>query len=245
MSQWTPLLQQGLPGLAALKKNTRKKSCFSPNQLFFLRNWRDPSLPNLLAEPVVEEMVEARDIVRAGNKVKMDKDKRGWPKLYRSDMVRGRHPKTKEWIMKGEVVEVVPGERAVFVVMDNRSSRLYKREGVRLDTTKRYQKHQEEELNSQLVGTELEARKDHKPEETLKVPRKARQDTNTSNAAPRRSSRLAKKRATLRTQEEAHDQETLPYYMNTVEEGRAEMWWGKPKYGLEDQEPHGLEDQKP
>ena len=141
--------------LAAIK-NTRNESGFSPNQLFFLRNLRDPSLPNLLAEPVVEEMMEARDRVRARAMVKKDEDNRGWPKLHRGDLVRGRHPKTKEWSMKGEVVEVVHGERAVFVVMDDRSSRLYKREDVRLDTTKRYQENKEVELNSQLVGTELE-----------------------------------------------------------------------------------------
>ena len=42
---------------------------------------------------------------------------------------------------------------------------------------------------------------------------------------------------TLWTQEEAHDPETLPYYMNAVEEGRAGRWWGKPQYRLEDPEP--------
>ena len=123
--------------LAAFK-NTRNKSGFSPNQLFFLRNWRDPSLPNLLAEPEMEEMVKARNRVRAGAMMKKDKDKRGWPKLHKGDVARGRHPKTKEWSMKGEVVKVVHGEKVVFVVMDDRSSRMYKREDVRLDTTKRY-----------------------------------------------------------------------------------------------------------
>ena len=75
--------------------------------MFFLRNWRDPNLSNLLAEPVVEAMVEARDEIRAGNKVKTDENKSGWPKLHLGEMVRGRHPKTKEWSMKGEVVEVI------------------------------------------------------------------------------------------------------------------------------------------
>ena len=79
--------------------------------------------------------------------------------------------------------------------------------------------------------------KDHKLEETLKVPRKARLVTNTSDTAPRRSSRIAEKMVTLVTQEEAHDPETLPYYMNIVEEGRAGRWWGKRQYGLEDLEP--------
>ena len=66
--------------LAAFQK-TRNKNGFSPNQLFFLRNWRDPNLRNLLAKPVVEEIVEARERVRAGEKVKTDEDKRGWPKI--------------------------------------------------------------------------------------------------------------------------------------------------------------------
>ena len=71
--------------------------------------------------------------------MKTDEVKRGWPKLYRGNMVRGRHPKSKEWSMKGKGVEVGHGERVVFVVMGNRSSRLYKKEDVRLDTNKRYQ----------------------------------------------------------------------------------------------------------
>ena len=41
--------------------------------------------------------------------------------------------------MKGEVMEVVHGERAIFVVLDDWSSRLYKREVFRPDTTKKYQ----------------------------------------------------------------------------------------------------------
>ena len=48
-----------------------------------MRNWQDPNLPNLLAEPVVEELVEARNRVKVGNKVKKDKDKKGWLKLYK------------------------------------------------------------------------------------------------------------------------------------------------------------------
>ena len=85
----------------AVFRNTRNESGYSPNQLFFLRNWWDPNLPHMLVEPVVEEMVEATDKVKAGSKVHADNHKRGWPKLHLSDMVRGRHPKTKEWRMKG------------------------------------------------------------------------------------------------------------------------------------------------
>ena len=110
--------------LAAFK-NTRNKSGFSPNQLFFLRNWRDLTLPSLMDKPTAEEMVNACDIVRAKRMVKKVKDKRGWKQLNRGDQVRGRHPKTKEWSMKGEVAEVVHGGRSVFVDLDDRSSRMY------------------------------------------------------------------------------------------------------------------------
>ena len=50
--------------------------------------------------------------------------------------------------MKGKVVEVVHGDRAVFQMMVNRSSRMYKREDIRLDTTKRYQEDDEKELKT-------------------------------------------------------------------------------------------------
>ena len=157
--------------------------------------------------------------------VKTDEDKRGWKKLHRGDQVRGRHPQTKEWSMKGEVVDVVHRDRAVFVILDDRSSRMYKWEDIRLDTTKKYQGIEEEELDNEWKGSELEARKDHKLEESLKVPRKARQSTNASDTGPRRSLRLAKKRVTLRPLEEAHDPNTLPYYMDPVEEGMVGRWW--------------------
>ena len=104
--------------------------------------------------------------------------------------------------MKGEVVELVHGDRAIFQMMVNRSSRMYKRENVRLDTTKMYQEDEEEKLNNQQMGTKLEARKDHKLEGFLKVPRKARQVPNTSNAVPRRSSRPENRKVTQRTQGE-------------------------------------------
>ena len=98
--------------LAAFK-NTRNEDGLSPNQLLFLRNWRDPSLQSLLAVPVVE-MVRARDRVRAGGMVTKDEDKRGWKQLNRGDQVRGRNPKTKEWSMKGEVEEGGPRRQSSF-----------------------------------------------------------------------------------------------------------------------------------
>ena len=71
-------------------------------------------------------MVKARDGVKASRMVKTDEEKRGWKKLHTGDQVRGRHPQTKEWSMKGEVVDVVHGDRAVFVKMDKESSRMFK-----------------------------------------------------------------------------------------------------------------------
>ena len=41
--------------------------------------------------------------VRAGNKLRTDEQKRVWPKLHIGDMVRGRHPKTKDWSMLNSV----------------------------------------------------------------------------------------------------------------------------------------------
>ena len=54
----------------AVFKNTRNESSYSPNQLFYLRNWRDPYLPHVHEEPAVEDMVNARDRVRHGRSLK-------------------------------------------------------------------------------------------------------------------------------------------------------------------------------
>ena len=99
--------------------------------------------------------------------------------------------------MKGEVAEVVHSGRSVFVALDDRNSRMYKKEDARLDTTMRYQENEEEELDNELRGSDLEVRKDHKLEESLKAPRKARKAISTNIPAPRRSLRLARKRVTL------------------------------------------------
>ena len=80
----------------AVFRNIRNESGYSPNQLFFLRNWRDHNLPHVLAEPVVEEMEKARDIVKVGHRVKKDENTRGWPQLHLGNIFRGRQPKTKE-----------------------------------------------------------------------------------------------------------------------------------------------------
>ena len=60
----------------AVFKNTRNKSSYSPNQLFYLRNWRAPNLPHVQKEPVVEEMVKVMDKIRNGRKVKNDELKK-------------------------------------------------------------------------------------------------------------------------------------------------------------------------
>ena len=39
-----------------------------------------------------------------------------WPKLCLGDMVRGQDPKTKEWSLKGKVMELVHGDRSVNVL---------------------------------------------------------------------------------------------------------------------------------
>ena len=76
----------------AVFRNIRNESGYSPNELFFLRNWRD----HVLGEPVVEEMEKARDIVKVGHRVKKDENTRGWPQLHLGNIFRGRQPKTKE-----------------------------------------------------------------------------------------------------------------------------------------------------
>ena len=54
--------------------------------------------------------------------------------------------------MKGEVIEVVHGNRSVNVALEDNSSRLFMREDVRLDSTKKYQEAKEEELKASWWG---------------------------------------------------------------------------------------------
>ena len=65
------------------------------------------------------------------------------------------------------------------VALENSRSRLFMREDVRLDSTKKYQEAKEEELKSQMAGTSLEVKNDKELEDTLKGERKARQRPNT------------------------------------------------------------------
>ena len=91
-------------------------------------------------------MEKARDRVKAGKKVKDNKNKRGWPKLHLSGMVRGRNPKTNEWSLKGEIIEMVHGDRSLNEALEDSRSRLFMTENVRLDSTKKYHEAEEEEL---------------------------------------------------------------------------------------------------
>ena len=70
--------------------------------MFFLRNWRDRNLPDLLAEPMLEEMEKAMERVQGGCKrVKEDKKKGAWPKLHAGDMVRRQEPKQRNGASRG------------------------------------------------------------------------------------------------------------------------------------------------
>ena len=60
---------------------------------------------------------------------------------------------TKEWSLKGEVIELVHGKRSVNVALEDSRTRLFTRADVRKDSTKRYQEAEEEELKSQVAGT--------------------------------------------------------------------------------------------
>ena len=76
----------------------------------------------------------------------------------------------------------------------------------------------------------------------MRKPRKAMHAPKTDQNEPRRSSRLARKRVTIETQEKAHNPEQLSYYMEVVEQGNAGRWCGKPRYGMEDRDTHDQED---
>ena len=64
----------------------------------------------------MEEMKKARERVKGGcYKVKEDELKAAWPVLHAGEMVRGQQPKTKDWSVKGEVLEMVHGDMSVNV----------------------------------------------------------------------------------------------------------------------------------
>ena len=178
-------------------------------------------MPDLRAEPVMEEMEKARERVKGGcYKVTEDELKAAWPALHAGNMVRGQHPKTTEWSLKGEVLEMVHGNRAVNVDLDCGRTRLFARDAVRKDTTKVYRQVEEEHLQSQLMGTVLEPRPDEQLEEPMRG-RKQNQRPNVEEDAPRRSLGLAKKSVTMGAQGSMDDPEGLPCYMQAVESGYA------------------------
>ena len=50
----------------------------------------------------MEEMEKARERVKGGcHKLKEDESKAEWLRLHPGYMVRGQHPKTKEWSLRG------------------------------------------------------------------------------------------------------------------------------------------------
>ena len=120
----------------AAYKNTRNETGFSPSQLFFLRNVRDPRLPDLGPEPKVGRMVEARDRVRAARAVAAE-DKPGLAPLQVGDLVVGQHPKSMEWTMDGEVTAVTHGERAYIMTYHDGGQRMLTRNQLKLDKTGR------------------------------------------------------------------------------------------------------------
>ena len=122
-------------------------------------------------------------------------------------MIRGQHPKTKVWSLKGKVLEMVHGDRAVNVELDEGNSRLFARDAVRKDTTRAYQEQEEEELRVQLGGEDsLEEQ-----QEGGEKQRNKRRSHNVEDVEPRRSLRLAKKKVTLGDTGTVDNPEVLPY----------------------------------
>ena len=111
-------------------------------------------------------------------------------------MVRGQDPKTNEWSLKGEVLELVHGERAVNMDLEDARTRLFERAAVKKNSTKKYQESEEEKLRNQVAGASLEAKEDAQLEESMQE-RRTRQMPNTEQGEPRRSPRPAKKKVTM------------------------------------------------
>ena len=109
----------------AAYKTTRTESGFSPAQLFFLRNIRTPNSPSLWREPNVEDMVVARDRIRAARATK-EEDRPGLPPLEVGDLVVGQNPKSNQWTMAGEVSAVTHRDRAYWIKFHEGGGRLYK-----------------------------------------------------------------------------------------------------------------------
>ena len=121
----------------AAYKTTRTESGFSPAQLFFLRNVRTAKTPSLWQEPIVEEMVVARDRIRAARATK-EEDRQGLAPLEVGDLVVGQHPKSCQWTMSGEVSTVTHGGRAYWVKFHEGGGRLFSRVDLKLDRSGNY-----------------------------------------------------------------------------------------------------------
>ena len=79
----------------ASHKTTRTESGFSPAHLFFLRNVRTPGTQSFWKELVMEDMVQARDRVRAARETK-EEDRQGLLPLEVGNLVLGQPPKSFE-----------------------------------------------------------------------------------------------------------------------------------------------------
>ena len=132
-------------------------------------------------------------------------------------MVRGQHPQTKIWSLKGKVLEMVHGDRAVNVELYEGRTRLFARDALRKDTTRAYQEQEEEELRVQLVG-EVNLKEQQQGREKQ---RRRGRNRNMEDVEPRRSARLAKKKVTVEDSEQEDDPKELPSYMEAVENGYA------------------------
>ena len=111
--------------------------------------------------------------------------------------------KTKEWSLKGEVLEMVHSERAVNVELNNGRTRLFERKAVKKDTTKAYREGRRTGIWRSRCRREGRGK-----------------DQTWRRQGPRRSPRLAKKRGQGR-QGTVDDPEVLPYYMEAVLRGWA------------------------
>ena len=116
----------------AAYKTTRTESGYSPAQLFYLRNVRTARSPSLWQEPRIEEMVEARDRIRAARASK-EEDRPGLPPLVVGDLVVGQHPKSGQWTLAGEVSTATHGGRAYWVKFHEGGGRLFTRVDLKLD----------------------------------------------------------------------------------------------------------------
>ena len=142
----------------AAYKTTITESGFSPAQLFFLRNVRTAKSPSLWQEPSVEEMVVARDRIRAARATK-EEDRPGLAPLGVGDLVVGQHPKSGQWTMAGEVSTVTNGGRAYWIKFHEGGGRLFSRVDLKLDRSGVYGYTEQEMRQLEALCSEL-----HNPE---------------------------------------------------------------------------------